>query len=89
MRALYGASTPKAPNVTRGAEHHPIDDLFTKADFVSLHVPLTPETHHLVNQERLALIKPGAILINTARGRVVNTDALVETLKAGHLGARF
>ncbi|MCP5145951.1 MAG: phosphoglycerate dehydrogenase [Gammaproteobacteria bacterium] len=55
------------------------------ADFVSLHAPLTPATRHLMNRERLALLRPGAFLINTARGGLVDEHALVEALQAGHV----
>jgi D-lactate dehydrogenase len=63
-----------------------LDELLTRADIVSLHCPLTPETHHLINEESLALMKPGAMLVNTSRGGLVNTDAVVRALKSRHLG---
>ena len=62
-----------------------LDDLLTRSDIVSLHVPLTDSTRGLMNRETLARMKPDAILINTARGPVVDTDALVEVLNSGHL----
>ncbi|HLD77922.1 MAG TPA: NAD(P)-dependent oxidoreductase, partial [archaeon] len=58
-----------------------VDALFQQADIVSLHVPLTPETYHLVDARRLSAMKEGALLINTARGEVVDEAALVEALK--------
>jgi D-lactate dehydrogenase len=64
-----------------------LDELFAASDIVSLHAPLSPATHHLVGAERLAQMKPGAMLINTSRGGLVDTAALVEALKTGHLGA--
>lgn len=60
-----------------------VDDVFREADFVSLHVPLTPNTLHLVNAERLRLMKPTAYLINTSRGPIVDESALRDALKAG------
>jgi D-lactate dehydrogenase len=63
-----------------------LDDLLTQSDVVTLHTPYLPETHHLMNQERLSKMKPGAILINTARGELVDTKALCEQLDNGHLG---
>lgn len=86
MKVLYSAGAPKPTEITQGAEYREINDLFVEADFVSLHTPLTSRTHHLVNRQRLALMKPDAVLVNTARGRVVDTDALVEALEAGRIG---
>jgi len=63
-----------------------LDDLLREADIVSLHVPLTPGTRHLIGTRELALMKPGAYLVNTARGPVVDEPALVEALRSGHLG---
>jgi glyoxylate reductase len=64
-----------------------IDEVFATADVVSLHCPLTPETRHLVNAERLAQMKPTAILVNTARGGCVDEAALIEALHAGRIFA--
>jgi glyoxylate reductase len=64
-----------------------IDDVFTEADVVSLHCPLTPATHHLVDARRLALMKPTAILVNTARGGCVDEAALIDALHAGRIFA--
>ena len=60
-----------------------IEDLLREADFVSIHVPLLPTTRHLMNAERLALMKPTAYLINTSRGPIVDEAALCDALKAG------
>jgi glyoxylate reductase len=65
----------------------PLDELLRAADVVSLHVPLTPETDGLVSRERLALLQDGATLINTARGAIVDEDALVEELVSGRISA--
>jgi D-3-phosphoglycerate dehydrogenase len=70
-----------------GVERTDLPDLLARADYVTLHVPLTDETHHLMSRETLAMIRSGAVLINTARGGVVDTAALVEALRAGRLGA--
>jgi (S)-sulfolactate dehydrogenase len=69
-----------------GAARVALDDALAIADVVTLHVPLTPQTRHLVDARRLASMKPDAILIDTARGGVVDEAALAEALKAGRLG---
>jgi glyoxylate reductase len=63
----------------------PLDDLLARADFVSVHTPLTPETRHLIDTDVLARMKPTALLINTARGGVVDQDALRDALHAGQI----
>jgi len=63
-----------------------LDDLLKSADVVTLHVKLTEQSRRLIGARELALMKPGALLINTARGAVVDTDALVAALNSGHLG---
>jgi glyoxylate reductase len=65
----------------------PLDELLRTADVVSLHLPLTPETDGLVSHERLALLQDGATLVNTARGAIVDEDALVEELVSGRISA--
>jgi D-lactate dehydrogenase len=68
-------------------EYRTRDDLYRQSDVLSLHVPLTPETRHLVDVKALSLMKRGAVLINTGRGALIDTKALVQALKKGHLGA--
>ncbi|HET8755491.1 MAG TPA: D-glycerate dehydrogenase [Solirubrobacteraceae bacterium] len=63
----------------------PLDELFTHADFVSVHTPLTPATRHLIDADALARMKPTALLVNTARGGVVDQDALRAALQAGQV----
>jgi glyoxylate reductase len=65
----------------------PLDELLRTANVVSLHVPLTPETHGLLSRERLALMQDGATLVNTARGAIVDEDALVDELVSGRISA--
>ena len=66
-----------------GAEFRELDDLLAEADFVSIHVNLTPETRHLMNAERLRKMKPTAVLVNTSRGPVIDEAALAEALREG------
>jgi phosphoglycerate dehydrogenase-like enzyme len=68
-----------------GARHVPLDELLRTADYVSLHAPLTDETRHLLDAERLALLKPSAFVINTARGALIDQDALADALEKGAL----
>jgi D-lactate dehydrogenase len=63
-----------------------VKTLAAAADVISLHIPLTEETHYIVRRETLALLKPGAILINVSRGKLIDTTALIEALKSGQLG---
>ena len=89
MRVVYAGRTRAAPEIEKalGAVHAPLDELFERADFVSLHCPLTPETRGLVSRARLGRMKAGAVLVNTARGACVDEAALAEALVAGPLGA--
>ena len=64
----------------------PLDELLERADVVSLHTPLTPDTRHLIDARALARMKPTALLVNTARGGIVDQDALREALIEGRIG---
>ena len=86
MKVIFHDPFPPSPQEAAALGAEPVgslDEVFTRGDFVSLHCPATPETRHLVNAERLKQMKPGAYLINTARGDVVDEAALVQALKAG------
>ena len=72
---------------TLGVQQATVDDLFRTSDFVSLHCPLTPETRHIASRARLASMKPGSVLVNTARGACVDEEALCDVLDGGPLGA--
>ncbi len=63
-----------------------LNALLEQADIVSLHVPLFPETKHLINDQSIARMKPGAYIVNTSRGKLIDTTALIAALKSGHLG---
>jgi lactate dehydrogenase-like 2-hydroxyacid dehydrogenase len=85
MKVIFHDPFPPAPDVARalGAEpRNSLEEVLREAHFVSLHCPATPETRHLMNRERLALMRPEAFLVNTARGDVVDEAALVEALQA-------
>lgn len=86
MKVIFHDPYPPSPQEAAALGAEPVgslDDVFARADFVSLHCPATPETRHLVNAGRLQQMKKGAFLINTARGDVVDEAALVQALKAG------
>jgi D-lactate dehydrogenase len=69
-----------------GVGYVTLDQLLQASDVVSLHLPLTPETDHLVNFSALSRMKPGVVLLNTSRGRLIDTTALIAALKTGHVG---
>lgn len=83
-RVIY---TDLKPNAEDAEGFRELPDLLREADIVSLHVPLTSATSNLLDRHRLAMMRPGSILINTARGGLVERSALYESLKSGHLGA--
>lgn len=76
---------PNQSLVAEDAQYVPFDTLLAESDIVTLHAPYTPETHHLINAETLARMKPGSYLANTARGELVDTGALLAALEAGAL----
>lgn len=69
-----------------GFEYAPLDKVLAESDIISLHVPLTAQSRHLIDAKALARMKPGAVLINTSRGAVIDTAALIKALKSRHLG---
>jgi D-lactate dehydrogenase len=85
---LLGFDVQPSPQLTRryGLRYVPLDELCAQADIVSVHAPLTPQTRHLINAERLARMKPGAMLLNTGRGAVLDTAAALAALQSGRLG---
>lgn len=85
MKIIYYDVVPMPPEIEKelGAKKVDIDTLFKEADFISIHVPLTKETYHLVNEEKLKLMKKTAYLINNARGPVIDEKALYKALKEG------
>jgi glyoxylate reductase len=85
MTVLYSSRTQASTEVEAAldASFVPLQTLLERADFVSLHVSLSAQTQHLINAQALARMKPSAILVNTARGPVVDTDALADALRRG------
>lgn len=84
---VLGFDVHPDPEIARanGFTYASLPDLFAQSDIISLHVPYNPHTHHLVNKENVGTIKKGAYLINTSRGAVVETEALVSALRDGTL----
>jgi glyoxylate reductase len=89
MRIIYHDAYRPPAQVEREfeAEYRDLEDLLRQADFVSLHTNLTPQTRHLINAERLAIMKPTAVLVNTSRGPVIDEEALVRALEEGQIFA--
>ena len=87
MRIVYFDKPKPSVEEQLGVARLEKDELLREADFVSLHVPLSPKTRHLIGAPELALMKPTAVLINTSRGAVVDPIALAEALRAGRPGA--
>ncbi|KQQ17982.1 hydroxyacid dehydrogenase [Methylobacterium sp. Leaf123] len=85
-RVLAYDPMPSAELAGFGAEAVGLDRLLAEADIVSLHCPLTPDTHHMIDGAALARMKRGVMLINTGRGALVDTAALIEGLKSGSIG---
>ena len=86
MRTLYWNRTPRPEQAAQlGAQLRSLDQLLAESDFVSLNVALTDDTHHLIDDAALATMQPGAILINTARGPIVDEAALADALRDGRI----
>lgn len=78
---------PNAHCIAMGVQYVPLPELLARSDVVSLHCPLTPNTHHLIDAGAFASMKRGAMLLNTSRGAVVETQAAIDALKKGQLGS--
>ena len=87
MKVLYYDANRRSPEDEKelGIEYRELDQLLAESDYVSLHVPLLPSTHHLIGERELGLMKKTGILINTARGPVVDEKALVKALQDGEI----
>jgi len=71
---------------TASVDYVPLDELLRHSDIVTLHTPLTPETHHLLNRRRIQQMRPGAVIVNTGRGALIETEALITAVESGGLG---
>ncbi|WP_444666914.1 2-hydroxyacid dehydrogenase [Cereibacter changlensis] len=78
---------PNAQIAAEGVRYVPLDELFGASDIISLQCPLTPETHHLIDDAAIAKMKRGVMIINTSRGAVVDASAVIRGLKSGVIGA--
>jgi D-lactate dehydrogenase len=77
----------KTPDCEKfGARYVPLDELFQKSDVISLHCPLTPQTHHLINGNAVSQMKDGVMIINTSLGGILDTVAVIQALKSGKIG---
>ncbi len=85
-RVLAHDPNPPADLVARGVAFVPLDELFATADVVTLHCPLTPASHHMIDARAIALMKPGVMIVNTSRGGLVDTRAVIHGLKSGRIG---
>jgi D-3-phosphoglycerate dehydrogenase len=82
----YDIITVPQEYLERGVEQVDIDTLLKKSDIISIHVPLTPQTRHMINEEKLRLCKEGVYIINTSRGEVIDEEALKRYLRTGKVG---
>lgn len=74
------------PNPKLDVEYAPLEEVLKHADYISLHCPLTQETHHIINKESIALMKDGVCLVNTSRGALIDTEAVIEGLVSHKIG---
>jgi len=87
MRILYANRSPSANEAELGATRLPLDELLRQSDHVMLVLPYSPQTHHLIGERELGLMKPTATLVNIARGGIVDDAALARALRAGQIAA--
>ena len=77
----------QSDEVAQMAEYVPLDELYARSDVITLHTNATEENHHLLNAEAFAKMKPGVTIVNTARGKLIDSDALLKALESGQVGA--
>ncbi|PWT70708.1 MAG: hydroxyacid dehydrogenase [Bacteroidetes bacterium] len=85
---IYAFDVIEKPDLKNnyGVQYVSLEEIYAKADIISLHVPLTDKTHYMVNQNTIDQMKPGVMLINTSRGALINTKDVIDGLKAGRIG---
>jgi D-3-phosphoglycerate dehydrogenase len=88
MKILITKRTPPPPELLEEleADFVSLEELLRRSDIITIHVPLTPQTHHLIGEKEIALMKDGAFIINTSRGQIIDEKALYQALKRGKLG---
>lgn len=86
VRILASDPYPNPEARKLGVQYVSLDELYSQSDIISLHCPLTPQNRYLINEESIARMKRGVMLINTSRGALINTTALIQALKTGHIG---
>ncbi|MCZ4099367.1 lactate dehydrogenase [Streptomyces sp. So13.3] len=86
LRGFGGRILAHDNRPTAVADYVPLDELLRRSDVVTLHAPLNADTHHLLNRQRMELMKHGALIVNTGRGALIDTEALVQALESGRLG---
>lgn len=86
-RLLAFDPVPNEECIEMGVEYTDLHDLLGRSDVISLHCPLTPATHHLIDARAIGAMKPGTMLVNTSRGGLIDTAAVVEGLKSGRIGS--
>ena len=89
MRILYHSRNPN-PNAPKEAEYFPaerVDEMYAQADILSVHVPLRKDTEGIVGEKVIRSLKRGAIIVNTARGKVIDEAAMIRALEDGHVGS--
>ena len=84
---VVACTSKRAEDLPKGIGKRTVDELLKESDVVSLHCPLTSDTHHMINRQTLRMMKPTAILINTGRGPLVNDQDVADALNAGRLSA--
>lgn len=87
LKTVYHNRSELPPEQAAGAEYVTFDRLLTQSDVISVNVPLTPATKHLIGPSELARMKPGVVIVNTARGAIIDEGALADALESRHVGA--